>query len=84
MNIIINKKEKISNFENYNKDIHTEIKNKLDYFIENHSIPHIIFYGKAGSGKRYLLDYFINKIYNNDKEKIKEYVMYVNLSLIHI
>ena len=78
MNIIINKKEKISNFENYNKDIHSEIKNKLDYFIENHSIPHIIFYGKAGSGKRYLLDYFINKIYNNNKEKIKEYVMYVN------
>lgn len=78
MNIIINKKEKISNFENYNKDIHIEIKNKLDYFIEKHSIPHIIFYGKAGSGKRFLLDYFINKIYNNDKEKIKEYVMYVN------
>jgi DNA polymerase III delta prime subunit len=78
MNIIINKKEKINNFDNYNKDIHSEIKNKLDYFIKNHSIPHIIFYGKAGSGKRFLLDYFINKIYKNDKEKIKEYVMFVN------
>lgn len=78
MNIIINKKDKINNFENYNENIHTEIKNKLNYFIENHSIPHIIFYGKAGSGKRYLLNYFINKIYNSDKEKIKEYVMYVN------
>ena len=50
----------------------------MNYFIENHSIPHIIFYGKAGSGKRYLLNYFINKIYDSDKEKIKEYVMYVN------
>lgn len=78
MNIIINKKDKINNFKNYNENIHTEIKNKLNYFIENHSIPHIIFYGKAGSGKRYLLNYFINKIYNSDKEKIKEYVMYVN------
>ena len=32
----------------------TEIKNKLNYFIENHSIPHIIFYGKAGSGKIFI------------------------------
>ena len=28
--------------------------------------------------KRYLLNWLINKIYNSDKEKIKEYVMYVN------
>lgn len=78
MNIVINKKEKKNNFENYDDEIHKNIKNKLNYFIENHSIPHIIFYGKSGSGKRYILNYFINKIYNHDKEKIKEYVMYVN------
>ena len=54
MNIIINKKDKINNFKNYNENIHTEIKNKLNYFIENHSIPHIIFYGKAGSGKIFI------------------------------
>ena len=78
MNTIINKKEKQNNFDNYNKNIHANIKKKLNYFIENHSIPHIIFYGKAGSGKRFLLNYFINKIYNGEKDKIKEYVMYVN------
>ena len=77
MNILINKKDNID-FHNYNQKIHDNIKEKLNYFIENHSIPHIIFYGKSGCGKRYLLDYFINKIYNNDKTKIKEYVMYVN------
>lgn len=77
MNILINKKDNSYN-NNYNHEIHENIKEKLNYFIDNHSIPHIIFYGKSGCGKRYLLDYFINKIYKNDKNKIKEYVMYVN------
>ena len=59
-------------------DIHQKLKKKLDYFIENHKIPHIIFYGNSGTGKKYVLNYFIKKIYNNDQMKIKEYVMYVN------
>lgn len=59
-------------------DIHQKLKKKLDYFIENHKIPHIIFYGNSGTGKKYILNYFIKKIYNNDQMKIKEYVMYVN------
>ena len=59
-------------------DIHQKLKKKLDYFIDNHKIPHIIFYGNCGTGKRYILNYFINKIYKNDNNKIKEYVMYVN------
>jgi DNA polymerase III delta prime subunit len=59
-------------------NIHQKLKKKLDYFINNHKIPHIIFYGNCGTGKRYILNYFINKIYNNDNSKIKEYVMYVN------
>tara|TARA_B110000261_G_scaffold31675_1_gene36289 strand:+ start:2593 stop:3441 length:849 start_codon:yes stop_codon:yes gene_type:complete len=59
-------------------DIHEKLKKKLDYFIENHKIPHIIFYGNSGTGKKYVLNYFIKKIYKNDQIKIKEYVMYVN------
>ena len=59
-------------------DIHQKLKKKLDYFIDNHKIPHIIFYGNCGTGKSYILNYFINKIYKNDNNKIKEYVMYVN------
>ena len=58
--------------------IHTNIIEKLNFFIEKKSIPHIIFYGPSGSGKRYILNNFLNKIYNNNKQIIKEYVMYVN------
>ena len=59
-------------------NIHENIVKKLNYFIENKEIPHIIFYGPSGSGKHELLNFFINKIYNNNKVFIKEYVMYVN------
>jgi DNA polymerase III delta prime subunit len=58
--------------------IHENIVKKLNYFIENKEIPHIIFYGPSGSGKHELLNFFINKIYNNNKVFIKEHVMYVN------
>lgn len=58
-------------------NIHKDINTKLDYFIDNKKIPHIIFYGPSGSGKRNILNKFIEKIYIN-KQTIKEYVMYVN------
>ncbi len=74
MNILIKQNE----CQKKKLDIHQELKKKLDYFIDTHKIPHIIFYGKSGTGKRYILNYFINKIYDNNKEKIKEFVMYVN------
>ena len=59
-------------------NIHKDITDKLDFFIKNKKIPHIIFYGKSGSGKRFILNNFINKIYNNNNKLIKDYVMYVN------
>ena len=34
--------------------------------------------GASGSGKRTLVNQFISDIYNNNKEFIKNYVMYVN------
>ena len=58
--------------------IHQTLKEKLSCMISNNKIPHIIFHGPLGSGKRYLLDYFIKKIYKNNAEKIKQYVMYVD------
>jgi Cdc6-like AAA superfamily ATPase len=58
--------------------IHTNIMDKLKYFYEIHKIPNIIFHGSSGSGKRTIVNNFINIIYNNDKEIIKNYVMYVN------
>lgn len=58
--------------------IHTPIIEKLQYFHKINKIPHIIFHGPSGSGKRTVVNDFINIIYKNDKERIKSYVMYVN------
>ena len=58
--------------------IHQNIHSKLDFFIKENKIPHIIFYGPSGSGKRSILNGFINDIYNSDKQKINQYVMHVN------
>jgi DNA polymerase III delta prime subunit len=60
--------------------IHQNIKNKLDYFYEIHKIPNILFHGPSGSGKRTIVNEFIHKIYDNDREKIKSFVMHVNCS----
>ena len=59
-------------------NIHKNIIKKLDFFVESKKIPHIIFFGPSGSGKRYILNYLINKIYSKDKSMIKEYCMFVN------
>jgi DNA polymerase III delta prime subunit len=61
-------------------DIHNSIKNKLNYFHEKHKIPNIIFHGPTGSGKRTIVNEFIHKIYEYNREIIKSYVMYVNCS----
>ena len=58
--------------------IHQTIMDKLQYFYDLHKIPNIIFHGQSGSGKRTIVNKFINIIYNNDKERIKTFVMYVN------
>jgi len=61
-------------------NIHQSIKEKLSYFHEIHKIPNIIFHGPSGTGKRSLVNEFIHKIYDNDRDKIKLFVMYVNCS----
>ena len=43
-------------------------------------IPNILFHGPSGSGKRTIVNEFIHKIYDDDREKIKSFVMYVNCS----
>ena len=54
---------------------HTKIKEKLASFIEQNKIPHILFHGPSGSGKRTLVYEFISDIYKNDKQLIKNYTM---------
>jgi len=61
-------------------NIHQNIKEKLSYFHKIHKIPNIIFHGPSGSGKRTIVNEFIHNIYDNDKDKIKNFVMYVNCS----
>jgi DNA polymerase III delta prime subunit len=58
--------------------IHSEIKEKLEYFNKICKIPNIIFHGPSGSGKRTIVNDFIKNIYNNDKTMIKSLVCYVN------
>lgn len=57
---------------------HNQIYSKLDDFIEKNNIPHIIFHGNSGTGKRTIVNEFINRIYKGDKQKIKSNVLTVN------
>uniref|UniRef100_A0A6C0HZT0 Replication factor C small subunit n=1 Tax=viral metagenome TaxID=1070528 RepID=A0A6C0HZT0_9ZZZZ len=58
--------------------IHENIKNKLDSFHASKKIPHIIFHGKSGTGKRTIVFEFLHKIYNYDKANMKSNIMFVN------
>ena len=59
-------------------EIHTPIREKLKYFHSVKKIPNIIFHGPCGSGKRTIVNEFINLIYNKNKDLIKNFVMHVN------
>lgn len=59
-------------------NIHQPIIEKLEYFHKIRKIPNIIFHGPTGCGKRTIVNKFINIIYENNKEKIKNFVMHVN------
>jgi GTPase SAR1 family protein len=59
-------------------NIHKSIKEKLAYFHQIHKIPNIIFNGASGSGKSTIVNDFISLIYNGEREKINNFVMYVN------
>ena len=59
-------------------ELHQDIVSRLNGFIETHTIPHIIFHGASGSGKRTIVSEFISNVYHGDKQTIKDYVMHVN------
>lgn len=67
-----------SSQESRQLNIHQNIKDKLKYFHTMRRIPNIIFNGSSGSGKSTILNEFISLIYDGDKDKIKDFVMYVN------
>jgi len=61
-----------------NSHIHADIRQKLDGFFRSQRIPHLLFHGSAGTGKRTLVYDFVNQIYGGDKQKLKTNVMFVN------
>ena len=56
-------------------NIHTDIKSKLNTFIEQKKIPNLILHGVAGSGKKTLLFNFLKEVYSNNKTYLQDYVM---------
>lgn len=58
--------------------IHEDILQRLKYFKDIQKIPNIIFHGPSGSGKRTIVQTFIDDIYDKNKDKIKSFVIYVN------
>ena len=60
--------------------IHENIYKKLHNFHEKQIIPNIIFYGPSGCGKSTIVANFLDLIYNNNKDHIKNFVMTINCS----
>ena len=56
------------------------VKNKLNFFLHSKKIPHIIFHGPSGTGKRTIVNQFLSNIYGHDKTKMKSNIMFVNCS----
>lgn len=61
-------------------DIHQEIKYKLDCFLKNNNVPHLLFYGPHGSGKKTLVNNYVNKIFPNYEQR-RQNVMKINCAL---
>ena len=58
--------------------VYQSVQNKLDFFIASKKVPHIIFYGPSGTGKRTIVNKFLYRIYGGDKQHMKTNVMFVN------
>jgi len=58
--------------------VQNTIAEKLAGFISQNKIPNILFHGPSGCGKRTLVYKFVEDIYHNDKELIKNYTMFAD------
>jgi DNA polymerase III delta prime subunit len=73
MTTILQTKKNEKKIENHFK----HIQETLYGFIQNNKIPNILLYGNYGSGKKTLLNNFLNKLYNTPEQK-RNYIMYIN------
>lgn len=66
------------------EELHSDIKKRLTNYIEHKKVPHLIFHGPSGSGKRTLVNWFLSQIYKSEHklehkpEHKNEYMMYVD------
>jgi hypothetical protein len=58
-------------------EVHKDLQRKMLYFIHHKKIPHMVFHGPSGSGKRTILAYLLENIYKDVKD-YKNYIMYIN------
>lgn len=58
-------------------NIHTDIIQQLDHYVDTNTIPNILFHGPYGGGKKHLLNYLLDRIYENVVER-DQYIMTVN------
>ena len=65
---------------NLKLSIHQDIKAQLDNFLKTNNVPHLLFYGPNGSGKKYLINEYIEKIYPKYNER-RQNVMIINCAL---
>jgi DNA polymerase III delta prime subunit len=65
---------------NESLNIHDNIHKRLEQYITSNKVPNILFYGENGSGKKSIVYSFINKIYNNDADLIKNNTVFANCS----
>lgn len=61
-------------------NIHHDIRAKLNTYLVSKNIPHILFYGESGSGKKTLVLDFIHCIYSGDAARIRENTFFSNCS----
>jgi len=59
-----------------NTSYHESIYETLDHFIDNKIVPHLLFYGDNGSGKKEIVKNFLIKNYKH-LDNYKDYIMYV-------
>lgn len=58
--------------------MHEALKLQLTAFHKDGCVPNILFHGVSGSGKNTLMRWFVDLIYDGNKEHKQRYVMYVN------
>lgn len=61
-------------------DFHSHIYKKLDAFIVNNQLPHLIFHGKQHHYNVSVISYLIDKIYGFDRQMKRDNVMSVDCS----